>query len=73
MNFKYSFFIHPSSVCMSYFEHMVLSLGFAFTFFMGALKAIVHAFIPSLFITSTSDLIKDIDHSLKTKGCHDEN
>jgi len=70
MDFKYSYFAHPQSVCMCYFEHMRLSLGFSVNFFIGSLTAFIHAFIPGLFITSTSELIKNIDNTLKTRGCH---
>ena len=49
---------------------MKVSLDFSLQFIIGSLKALIHAFIPSLFITSTSDLVKDIDDKLKTTGCH---
>lgn len=65
----YSRFEHPNSVCMTYLEHMKLSLGFAGMFFVGSLKAIVHAFVPSLFITSTSDLNHEVSQVLMTAGC----
>ena len=68
-NNKYSIFSHPNAVCMSYFGHMKLSLGFAQTFFVGSLKAIVHAFFPSLFITSTSDIHTQIGKELSEAGC----
>lgn len=69
---KYSFFTHPNSVCMSYFEHMKLSLGFASTFFVGSVKAVIHAFFPNTFITSTSDIQKQIGRELSQAGCHRE-
>lgn len=55
----YSYFQHPNAVCMTYFEHMRLSLGFSATLFIGSFKAIVHAFLPNYFITSTTDVGAD--------------
>ena len=70
MNKLYSYFRHPNNVCMTYFQHMSLSLGFSKKLFVGSLQAYIHAIIPSLYITSTSDLLKDIDDEMKNKGCH---
>ena len=67
---KYSFFTHPNSVCMSYFEHMKLSLGFSKTFFVGSLQALTHAFFPNVFVTSTSDIHERIGNELSNAGCH---
>ena len=36
-------FEHPSKVCMTYLEHMKLSLELSSIFFIGSLKAILHA------------------------------
>lgn len=65
----YSYFDHPNKVCMSYFEHFKLSLGFSKIFLIGTFKAIIHAFIPSLYITSTSDLNKEVSLILSNSGC----
>ena len=69
----YSYFQHPNSVCMSYLKHMRLSLFFAFHMFKGSFTAIIHAFIPSLFITSTSDTTKLLKDTLQSSGCRDKN
>ncbi len=66
---KYSYFIHPNNVCMSYFEHFKFSMSLSVSFLVGSFKAFMHAIIPSMFITSSSDLIKDIDLKLKKSGC----
>ena len=58
----YSYFQHPNAVCMTYFEHMRLSLGFSATLFIGSFKAIVHAFLPNYFITSTTDVSVSYTH-----------
>ena len=70
---KYSFFTHPNKVCMSYFEHMKLSLGFSKTFIVGSFQALIHAFFPNMFITSTTDIHKKIEKELSEAGCHSEN
>ena len=69
---KYSIFTHPNAVCMSYFEHMKLSLGFSKTFFVGSFQALSHAFFPNTFITSTSDIHEKIGKELREAGCHGE-
>lgn len=69
MSSQYSNFTHPNSVCMTYFEHCFLSLRFAGLYMIGSFKAIVHAFIPSLFITSTSDTNAAVANILSTAGC----
>lgn len=69
---RYSFFTHPNKVCMSYFEHMKLSLGFSKTFCIGSMKAFAHAFFPNAFITSTSDINKQIADELSKSGCRDK-
>jgi|TARA_B100000575_G_C22906043_1_gene526369 hypothetical protein len=51
---------------------MKLSLYFSYTLFVGSMKAFVHAFIPDVYITSTSDLSTELYKVLKSSGCHDE-
>ena len=67
---KYSFFQHPQNVCMSYFQHCFFSLKLARYFIVGTFKAIVHAFIPSFYITSSSDMIEDVKNEISNAGCH---
>jgi len=66
---KYSYFSHPNSVCLSYFKHMKLSLTFSYLMLFGSFKSIIHAFIPSLFITSTNDTTNHIKEILISSGC----
>ena len=68
--YMYRFFKHPNQVCMSYKEHMLLSLGFSKDFFVGGVKAVVHAFYPDVYITSTTDTLNEIQQKIKIKGCH---
>ena len=58
-------FRHPSEVCMTYFEHFRLSMGFSYKFAIAAFQAFVHAVIPDLYISSTTDTINDIASYLK--------
>jgi hypothetical protein len=63
-------FAHPDDVCMSYVLHCKVSLKFCFLLLIGSIKAFIHAFIPDLFITSTSDVNKQITFILNKHGCH---
>ena len=44
---KFSYFKHPNSVCLSYFNHLKLSLYFSKKFFIASIKAFIHAFLPN--------------------------
>jgi hypothetical protein len=63
-------FAHPDNVCMSYTQHCKLSIKLALLMLLGSIKAFIHAFIPDLCITSTSDINKQISIILKKHGCH---
>lgn len=62
-------FKHPAQVCMTYTEHMKLSLEFSFIFLKASATALTHAFIPDVFITSTSDTVKIVEKKIKESGC----
>mgnify|MGYP006195822511 FL=1 len=68
----YSKFQHPQSVCMSYLDHCMFSLKLAHCFTVGSMKAVVHAFFPSLYITSSSDLLVTMKEDMVKIGCHDQ-
>ena len=63
-------FAHPDDVCMSYTQHCKLSLKLCLLMLLGCIKAFIHAFIPDLFVTSTSDINKKISIILNKNGCH---
>lgn len=71
---KYIFsnFKHPQSVCMSYYEHCMFSLKLAGYFALGSFKAVVHAFFPNLYITSSSDLLISMKEDMSKIGCHED-
>lgn len=62
-------FKHPTKVCMTYKEHWWFSMRMSAVLFYGGFCAIVHAFIPDVFITSTTDTITYIFDQLKSVGC----
>lgn len=62
-------FKHPNQVCMSYKEHMKFSLGLSKDFFVGGVKAVVHAFYPDAYITSTTDILNEMQKKTRTVGC----
>jgi len=72
MNKIYSIFEHPNNVCMSYYIHMKFALYLSYQFFISSGKSFIHAFIPSLFITSSSDIIIELDELLKKSGCRND-
>ena len=57
-------FEHLKTMNMDYFEHMLISLNYALILFISTIKAIIHAFIPDIFITSTSECINEINIKL---------
>jgi hypothetical protein len=57
-------FKHLREMNMDYFEHMHVSLNYALILFISCFKALVHSFIPDLFITSTSECILEINNKL---------
>lgn len=69
---KKPFFEHPKKVCMTYATHLKLSLYFSYILGKGSIKAFIHGFIPDTYITSTSDLVQEVDLLLKNNGCHIE-
>ena len=69
-NNKYSIFIHPNENCMSYIEHSILSLNLSSTLFIGSIKALIHAFIPNFYKTSSSDVVNELQNIINNAGCH---
>ena len=63
-------FKHPSSVCMSYISHMKLSFSLSFLFFKASICAFIHAIIPDILITSSTDVNNTVSLILKNNGCH---
>lgn len=51
------FLEHPRSLGLTYTDHAMGSLSLAAMFTISAAKAVVHAFIPGLFVSSSTDAI----------------
>ena len=60
---------HPQSVCLTYVEHFKLSMGLSFKLSTAAIKAFIHSILPFLFVTSTSDIVLEIEKILKENKC----
>ena len=65
----YSYWSHPNQLCMSYITHARGSLYYSWLLFTGSIGAFIHAFIPSVCITTTSDTVKNINNLLLNSGC----
>ena len=55
---------HPASVNESYLEHMFVALSFFIQFFYAAFAALVHAFLPFLFVKTGSKIITDLNQRM---------
>lgn len=62
-----SIFHHPGEVGMTYVEHMMFSLSLAGKFAYASILAIIHAFYPDAFVTSSSDAITAITHQINNR------
>ena len=65
-------FNHPNKVCMTYFKHCKFSLYLSYNFAKASYKAFVHALIPDLYITDSSDTIKKLNQDMQNVGCKDD-
>lgn len=62
------FLAHPRTVEESYFEHMRFALSFSARLLGAGLAALVHAFIPCLFETTASRMIKAMHARIVNRG-----
>ena len=69
INFFRNFTNHPKSVCMTYYQHFKFSLGLSSYFFKKSLQSIIHAIYPNYYITSSSDVPKELSSIFKDVGC----
>ncbi len=60
----YSYFKHPNNLKMSYFQHFLISLKYSRKLFTCSIKALIHAFIPFLFTTSTTSLVMKLNSEI---------
>ena len=59
---------HLQDVNMTYFEHMKFSASLSTLFAEGAIKALIHAFLPETFITSSTDISKQLREKLQHRS-----
>jgi len=58
---------HPKNVNLTYYEHFKLSSSISFKLFISSIKAFVHSIFPFVFVTSTTNVIDDIENQLKKR------
>lgn len=63
------FVTHPKNVCMTYFEHLQFSGGLAYTMLKGSVKALIHAIFPNMYVTSSTELVEELEKKLSNAGC----
>ena len=70
MSLKSLFTDHPDSVGESYFEHMNVALSFAGPLLAAGMAALVHAFLPFLFLTTASRTVKQLYARMMNRNPH---
>ena len=68
MQMRDLFMDHPRSVGESYTEHMRVALSFAAPLAKAAGAALIHAFLPFLFVRTASLTVKSL-HERMTRRC----
>ena len=51
---------HPAKVGETYFSHMAFAAWFCSRLFMAAFAALIHAFLPFLFETTASRIVREL-------------
>lgn len=59
---------HPASVGETYFGHMAFASWFASRLFAAGAAALVHAFLPFLFETTASGIIRELYERTSRRG-----
>ena len=59
---------HLKDVDMNYIEHLKFSCSISFQFLIAAQKALIHAFFPEIFITSSTDISKQLQRTLHDRS-----
>ncbi len=67
--FLNNFTDHPKSVCMTYFQHFKFSFYLSFYFAKKSIQSLIHAIYPNYYITSSSDVPKELSTIFKDVGC----
>jgi len=64
------FLDHPATVGESYLGHMAFAAWFSSRLLMAASAAIVHAFLPFLFETTASRIVRELYERTHERGKH---
>ena len=59
---------HLKDVDMTYGQHLLFSLSLSKIFLESSVKAIIHAFLPDVYITSSTDNIKLLQNKMKMRS-----
>jgi len=62
------FIDHPASVGETYFGHMAFAGWFASRLFLAGFAALIHAFLPFLFETTASRIIRELYERTSNRG-----
>ena len=55
---------HPKEKKLTYLQHLFRSMSISIHFLFGAIKGTIHAFLPFLFATSSTDIVRELDSLL---------
>jgi hypothetical protein len=61
------FLDHPATVDETYLQHMRFAFGFAFWLGAAAMAALVHAFIPAMWETTASRILKRLHARIEAR------
>jgi hypothetical protein len=59
---------HPASVDETYFGHLAFAAWFSSRLFTAGLAALIHAFLPFLFETTASRIIRELYERTHNRG-----
>ena len=55
---------HLKDINMTYYEHLICALGYAGKLMLASFTLIIHAFLPNIFVTTASDIVKNINQKM---------
>ncbi|MGX9180281.1 DUF6356 family protein [Mesorhizobium sp. BHbdii] len=61
---------HPAKVGETYFSHMAFAAWFCSRLLMAAFAALIHAFLPFLFETTASRIVRELYERTHNRGTH---
>ena len=57
---------------MPYFKHMNFSLSLSKDLLESSAKAFIHAFLPDVYVTSTTDTLNKLEEKMSKVGCNND-